>query len=78
MLVDSSLTDITTNTKLTANPVITEINTSQGANKATIQDQIIFDTQHALRDMLIGFGIKEFLWELHYDAEVVMFAEKLP
>ena len=78
MLLDSSLTTIKTNTKITTNPIITEINTSQGANKATIQNQIVFDTQHALRNMLLGFGIKEYLWELQYDSGVVTFAEKLP
>jgi len=78
MLVDSSLTTIKTNTRIITNPIITEINTSNGANKATIQDQIVFDTQHALRNMLLSFGIKEFLWELQYDQGVVTFAEKLP
>lgn len=78
MLLDSSLTDITTNTILVLDPVITEINTAQGVNKATIQDQIISDTQRALRDSLVSFGIKEFLWDLTFDQGVIRFAEKLP
>ena len=69
---------MTTNTILVLDPVITEINTAQGANKGTIQDQIISDTQRALRDELISFGIKEFLWDLTFDQGVIRYADKLP
>lgn len=78
VLLDSSTIDMYTNTVLVLDPVIKEINTSQGANKATLQDQIISDTQRALRDALVSFGIKEFLWDLTFDEGVIRFAEKLP
>lgn len=74
----TSLVTVETNSKLVIDPVIKEINTSQGANKATLQDQIISDTQRALRDALVSFGIKEFLWDLTFDEGVIRFAEKLP
>jgi len=75
VLTDSSTTDIYTNAKLVVDPVIIEINTAQGINKATIQDQIVTDTQDALRTLLQGYGIDTFIWTLGYEGGDIIIAE---
>ena len=75
VLTDSSTADIYTNSKLVVDPVIIEINTAQGANKATIQDQIIDDTQNSLKTLLQSYGIDTFIWTLGYDGGAIVVAE---
>lgn len=75
VLLNGSSATIVTNSKLVLDPVIIEINTAQGANKATVQDQIINNTQSQIRDMLQGHGINEYIWTLGYDQGEITVAE---
>ncbi len=74
-LVNGTSVTIVTNTLLTINPVILEINTAQGANKATIQDQIVDDSRIQIRNMLQSFDINSYIWKLSYDGGILEVAE---
>lgn len=75
VLVNGSSATIVTDSKIVVDPVIIEINTAQGANKATVQDQIIDDTQTQIRDMLQSHGIESYIWTLGYDGGEITVAE---
>jgi hypothetical protein len=75
VLLNGSSATIVTNTKLVVDPVIIEINTPQGVNKATVQDQIVNNTQSELRTMLQTHDIFSYIWKLQYDQGVLEVAE---
>ncbi len=58
------------NSHLNYNPVITEINTAQGVNKATIQDQIVNNMKTQVTAWLNNYGITSYTWKLFYDGGV--------
>ena len=74
----TSLVTVETNSKLVIDPLITEINTAQGVNKATIQDQIINDGVSQVKAWLEKYGIDQYIWTLHYDGGTQVIGEFAP
>jgi hypothetical protein len=66
------------NSHLVYNPVITEINTAQGVNKATIQDQIVNNMKSQVTSWLNNYGITSYSWKLFYDGGTQVIEERPP
>lgn len=63
------------NSHVVIKPTIVEINTPQGVNKATIQDQLVNEGVDQIRAWLQKYDITEYLWTLHYDGGIQIVEE---
>ena len=66
------------NSHLVYNPVITEINTAQGVNKATIQDQIVNNMKSQVTSWLNTYRINSYTWTLYYDGGPQIVSDSTP
>lgn len=63
------------NYKLTVNPIITEINISNGVSQPTIIGALIDDGRNQIRQWLINYGISDYTWYLYYEGGLIVIEE---